>query len=138
MARNGSGLLVRLMVLLVVGAGLAAGAYYFKASQKKEMGQALLQEFLTQLEGAALDVPSRAYVESLARRFHKDSYERAFVTRDGSTGGTVNVNAYQRALIDRIIAQAGSDGSTHVAAALEKFKAESAHGEGLDISGGGG
>lgn len=114
--------LIRLVVLLLVGAALIAGVLYFKGHQKDAAADRLLDEVLADLSAVEADDAGHAYIEGLARRFHDESARQAFNSGGDLTGGTFDVNQYQRLLVDRMAAQARSDGSTHIAEKLETYK----------------
>lgn len=113
---------IRVVLLLLVGAGAVAGAYFYKVGQTEAVGARLLDEALADLAAVEVDGPGRAYIEGLARRYHAEAAARAFNSGGELTGGTYDANVYQRVLIDSIIAHARRDGATAVADALEAFK----------------
>jgi hypothetical protein len=117
--------LIRVLVVLVAGAAAAGAAVAYKQSKKSQHERAMLAELLTDLGVVEADDAGRAYMEGLARAAHDGAVERSF-TSGGLTGGTYDVNAYQRTAVDWMIAQARTDGSGHIAEALEVFKTRSA------------
>lgn len=114
-------LLIRAAILLIVCAGGIAGAVAYKRAEKASKEEALLQELFVDLTTLDLDEPGRAYVNGLAEAAHADAIAAAFIP-GGLMGGTYDVNVYQRTSVDRMIARARADGSTHVAEELEKFR----------------
>jgi hypothetical protein len=114
--------LIRLVLLVIVGAAAIAGVLVFKGQQKQSAGTRLLDEALADMGSIEVDDAGRAYLEGLARRFHDEAAKQAFESDGQLTGGTYDVNRYQRVLVDRMAAHARSDGSTHIAEKLEEFK----------------
>src|SRR5690606_19429576 len=113
---------IRVVVLLLVGAGALVGAYFYKVGQTEAAGAKLLDEALAGLAAVEVDGEGRAYIEGLARRYHAEAAAKAFDSGGELTGGTYDVNRYQLVLIDSIIAHARRDGADAVADALEAFK----------------
>lgn len=112
---------VRLVCLVLLGAGMVAGVLVYKQNEKAGKGEELLAEFIGELAAVEADAAGHGYIEGLARRFHEESYRRAFNSGGELTGGTIDVNRYQRESLDAMIAQAKKDGSTHIAEALGSF-----------------
>jgi hypothetical protein len=113
--------LIRLAVLLTVSLVGVFAAVAFKSAQRAQRAQALLDEFILDLKDLQTDEAGLAYAEGLARAAHETAVAKAF-RPSGLTGGTFDVNVYQRTAVDWMIARARADGSTHVAEALEEFR----------------
>lgn len=114
-------MLIRLIVLLIVGAAGVGAAIAYKQAAKTAREKALLEELFLDLTSLDLDERGRAYVNGLAEAAHEGAIAKAFIP-GGFMSGTYDVNVYQRAAVDSMLARARADGSTHIAEALEAFK----------------
>ena len=113
--------LLRIVVMLVVGAAAAGGIYAYKLRQKEAAAARLLDEALGDLAAVEVDAAGHAYIDGLARRYHEEAAAGAFDARR-VTGGRFDVNRYQLLLVDAIAAHARRDSAENIADKLEAFK----------------
>lgn len=114
-------ILIRVVVLLIAGGAIVAGAVLYKAGQKSDLGdQMRVEAEAAVLE--AVDPAAREYVSGLVAWAHPEAYDAAF-TPEGLTGGTADQRTYQARLLDLIIQRAQQDGQDSIAAALADWRA---------------
>ncbi len=101
--------LLRVVVILLIGAvgvGLALG---FKASQARQLEartQILAQAIVASMPSYAANAP---YLDGLLAAAHPTAWEETF-EREMLTGGTVNVSGYQRSVLGQVSARLKADG----------------------------
>lgn len=113
-------ILIRVVVLLAVGAAVVVAAVAYKASQKEDLGQEIRAD-VEALVLPAVDPSSHDYVKGLIDWAHPQAYEAAF-TREGLTGGTADARTYQAQILQLIIERAREDGQEQTVEELTILK----------------
>jgi hypothetical protein len=123
MSNKTRSMLIRLIVILVVGAVFLAGASFYKAFQKATLEHELLDEMCGLVHGD--NELNRSYNAVLDMMFevHPEAFKGSFEPSGWmKMGGTANVNRYQSLMVGMMIERSRSDGRDDLADALASFR----------------